>query len=370
MRSFDAAVIGAGPAGSVCAWELARSGVDTVLVDRSRFPRDKTCGGAVGGGAATLLTACGILDSSALDDLVIRDHYSMQCFWRLEPLRIYTSAGPPIRLVDRGAFDAALLERARDAGVEVVEGDPFAVLERGSIRLRSGSRLGFRKIVGADGAHSAVARSALGCGPARRGFGLEFFLPARGGLDDRLQIHFGLEPYGYGWVFPRGEDVCVGLGRCDRYARPSKLLESLLRFIDMLGFPKPDLAGLKAASLPAGRPSDSLGSGDVYLAGDAAGLVDRVSGEGIALAVESGLLVAGAISRGWPRERLREAASAGCTGRVRDSALARHLLYMPVLRRMAMRRLSAKDKFYEGFWKLVSGETGYRGMLRGFLRTP
>jgi menaquinone-9 beta-reductase len=370
LERYDVVVVGGGPAGAVCAWRLAGAGVRTVLVDRSRFPRRKACGGALGGSGAKLLESSGMLAPSSLSALAICEHFSMQCFWKLNPLRTFASSGPPITLVDRGSFDAALVDRARDAGAEIIEGDGFFGLGSGTLCLRSGRELAFGSLVGADGADSSVARSAFRRRLRRQGFGLEFFLPAPAGLPHILQIHFGLEPYGYGWVFPSGPDVCVGLGRCDGRTAPAALLSGLMRFVESLGLGRPDPSGLRAAPLPSGRPSASLGAGDVYLAGDAAGLVDRVSGEGLCLAIESGLLVADSISGGWSRDRLRRAASAGCAGRVRDSALARHLLHFPVLRSMAMRRLARKDKFYEGYWKLVSGETGYRGMLREFLRTP
>ena len=369
MRAFEVAVVGAGPAGSSCALALARAGLTVVLVDRARFPRGKPCGGALGHAGASLLLSRGVLDQGEMEELTLRRHVTMSCFWRGRLLRSYASPGPPIRIVDRTRFDAFLVRKAREAGAEVVEGDGFAGLRAGCACLRSGTLIGFRRLVGADGAGSAVARAA-GLRRGRNGFGLEFLLPSPDGLADGLQIHFGLEAYGYGWVFPRGADVCVGLGRCGGRARPRALAERLLDFTESLGLGRPDPSGLKAAAIPSGSPSLVTPRSDVYLAGDAAGLVDRVSGEGISLAVESGLLTAEAIASGWTAGELDRKASAGCLGRVRDSSLARHLLYFPVLRRMAVRKLASKDKFQEGYWRLVAGEGSYRDMLKGFLRTP
>jgi geranylgeranyl reductase family protein len=370
LREYDVAVIGAGPAGSACAWKLSRSGVRTVLVDRAVIPRGKVCGGALSGSATKILLGCGILGRGALDSLTLREHLSMSCFDGLRPLRTWASGGPPVLLVERKSLDDALLSRAREAGAEVVEGDGFAGIEGAEVRLRSGEGLRCGKVVGADGVHSAVAAAAFGRKPSRRGFGLEFFLPAPPGLEPVIQIHFGLRPYGYGWVFPRSDDVCVGIGCCDGDSSPADLVPRLLALTEATGFGRPPLSLLRGAPIPSGRPSASLGAGDVYLAGDAAGLVDRISGEGIGLALESGLLVADAIAGGWTRQRLRRAFSEGCGGRVRRSAFARHLLYHPLLQGMAMSRLARKDKFYEGYWKLISGEIGYREMLKGFLSSP
>jgi len=360
-------IVGAGPAGSSCAWKLASSGVECVLVDGSVFPRNKVCGGAIGSKGASLLIGSGMLSLAEFETLVDCRHLTMACYWQYDLLRSFASAGPSIALVDRRSFDNALLEKAASAGADVITGDRVRIVENGIVETASGRRLRYGSLVGADGAASTVRRQVFGRPRRRQGLGLEVFIPGhvRGqGTVSCIEIHFGLIPYGYGWIFPRKNDFCIGLGSIDGRVDSSTVAEKLKEFI--LRYAGGDHAELSGAVIPSLSLHPALGKGRIYLAGDAAGLIDHVSGEGIGYAIESGLLVAEGIASG-NRRKMQRKASAGCAGRVRQSIHCRHLLYSPICRSRAMRSLRDKEKFFAGYWKLVSGEISYGEMMKGFL---
>lgn len=361
-------VIGAGPAGSVCAWKLAESGTDCVILDGCTFPRHKVCGGVLGYRTVDLLTGCGVVSGSEFDDLVLARHYSMTCFWKHELLRSYSSDGPPISIVDRSLLDNALLEKAASAGAVVITGDRLEEVEEGSIRTRSGRKLGYSALVGADGAVSTVRRKVFGRIGKRPGIGLQAIVAGRIRTtcdDQRLQIHFGLLPYGYGWVFPRKDDCCIGVGAMGGRVHAADVAEVFRELL--MRFAGGDQPRMEGAVIPSLALHPSLGRGNVYLAGDAAGLVDQISGAGVGHAVESGLLVAEAILSGDRKEMIRKA-SRGCVGAVRLSTRYRHLLYSRMCQTRAMRGLREKEKFFREYWNLVSGRVGYNGMMKRFLR--
>jgi flavin-dependent dehydrogenase len=308
-----------------------------------------------------------MLSVAEFEALVNCRHLTMACYWQYDLLRSFASRGPSIAVIDRRSFDNALLEKAASAGADVITGDRVRIVENGVAETASGRRLHYSSLVGADGAVSTVRSHVFGRLRRRQGFGLEVFIPGHvcgQGAVPGIEIHFGLIPYGYGWIFPRKNDFCIGLGSIDGRTAASTIAEKLREFI--LRYAGGDHAELRGGVIPSLSLYPALGKGRVYLAGDAAGLVDHVSGEGIGYAIESGLLVAEGIASG-NRRRMQRKASAGCVSRVRQSIHCRHLLYSPICRPRAMRSLRDKKKFFAGYWKLVSGEISYGEMIRGFL---
>ncbi len=364
---YDAVVIGGGPAGSSAAFALASAGVPVLLADAAASPGEKACGGSLSGRATALLLQCGILDSAEIASVTLSEHLSMRLFYNCEPLRLHVSGGPPMRMVDRRRFDALLLEKAGLAGASVASRERLVDLSGDEALFRSGRTVRFGCLIGADGAGSRVRRICEGGRALPNGFGIERFLPMPPSFPDEIQIHFGQIPYAYGWVFPRAGEICIGMCSCSPSASPRNLLAALDSLCERVGLAVPRESRAKGGLIPAGRIAGGLGAGRVYLAGDAAGLCDQVSGEGISLAIESGLL-AGRAAAGDGRSWLLEVARKGCIRRVRQSRLARHLLFLRPLQGTAMRKLAADDKFCEGFWGMSSGSGDYASMLGGFLR--
>lgn len=371
-RRCEAAVVGAGPAGCACAAALSRAGAGCLIVDWRKHPQGKPCGGAVSPRAAGILERAGLLARADLDEVALARHRTMSCFWKGHLLRTYESTGEPVRMVERRLFDETLFEKAVEYGAVPVCGEPVTGVFPGRpciVELRSGERLEAEVVVGADGADSVVRRVCSRAGLRAGGFGIECFVETPSDLPEGLQIHFGIVSWGYGWLFPRGEDVCIGVGAIGRRASPPALKAALDRLLATVCPGSAESPPLRAAPIPGYGIELSPAPGRIFLCGDAAGLTDRLTGEGIGYAVESGLLVARAVLEGWSRDRLSREAGRGCAGLVRQSIAVRHLVYHPMLRREAMRRLASKDKFYAGYWDLISGSVDYRGLLLGFLRS-
>jgi len=210
-------------------------------------------------------------------------------------------------LTMRRAFDAHMVDLARNAGAVVLLGDAVDDLDEAgrAVILKSGRRLGFQHLVGADGVNSAVARILYGAAfdPAVIGFGLEIEVP-RADLPNHaedVEIDFGRADWGYGWVFPKRDSFTIGVGGVHR--RNPDMKAKLAAYLTDKGL-DPSRYKVKGQYLPFGRCREKPGRGRVLLCGDAAGFVDPITGEGIGYAIESGYMagaaIIAAVARGRP----------------------------------------------------------------------
>ncbi len=351
-------VVGAGPAGSACAWRLATGGVPCVLADSASFPRSKPCGGVLSGRGEKILLSSGMVTGEELDDLTLRSHGTMTISSDFHPLRTFTGGTPPVRLVERTGFDAFLRRRALEAGARPME-DRFTGFQGGEAVFMSGSRVPFRRAVGADGASSRVRRSLPGVTFARPAPALTSLValsPAAMGpfMEKGLQIFFFTGFTGYGWLFPRRDDLLAGIGSFDGSSSGMRTLMHKLMLHAGAGVSSP----VSGALLPGSGQRVTPGSGAVLLAGDAAGLCDRVSGEGISHALESGIAAAEALLEG------AETWNSECIRTVRQSSRYRVFLYGSLFRRLAMRSLAGSDRWYRKYWEIVCGGSGYGNLFR------
>ena len=311
----DVFVCGAGPAGSTAAAELAGAGFSTVLCDREKFPRDKTCAGWVNARAF-----------SEFDFLADRaEAFAERPFYGLIFLspnlgqRIcYEAEEPQGYLVRRRHFDAGLVGLAAEAGATVVEGAFLTELRQAQdsvmALLEDGRRYRAQFLVGADGVSTTVGRlSGLNPGFAEddlvvaveQEFGTSSeVLEELGGERGRLLLALSYDYIaGYAWVFPRRETVSVGVGA--RMKRISNIRETHRKFVSDLqagGLLSKDAESSEARSalIPAGAAlkMDRLAEGRVLLVGDAGGFVAAASGEGIYPGMRSGRLAARVIAQG------------------------------------------------------------------------
>ncbi len=308
---YDVLVVGAGPAGSVAALVLARSGARVALVDKSRFPRDKACGDLVGPRGLKVLDDLGVPEPPGLDvgDMVVVGptgrRVLLPCFDGL------TYPGRA-RAVTRTVFDHALRAAALDAGAEEVDG-------RAGRPLWSGPNLeGFRVgdhelrgdfVIGADGAASHVADSAGLVDPSRVlwGFAVRCYFdqPVRLPVITLWEQKPWRAFAGYGWIFPGPDGVAnagLGLGTLSHRQSGAEAVRQLPAYLDHLveiGLldkarvsPLPRRLG---GWLKMGMLGTIPAAGRVLLVGDAAGLVNPLQGEGIAPAMTSGRAAADAI---------------------------------------------------------------------------
>ncbi|WP_299303988.1 geranylgeranyl reductase family protein [uncultured Litoreibacter sp.] len=282
MKNYDLIVVGSGPAGSAAAVTACKHGLSVAIVDKATFPRDKLCGGLFTGRSQKAMRA--IFSREVSDDMFSTcDHIR---FYASGDLLADVKDAPPMHLTMRRDFDAMLHGDAVDAGAEPYLGQPITELSDTALTLRDGTTLGFKTLIGADGVNSFVARTLFGrpFDPETIGFGLEIETPLVPSRDDAVEVDFDAAQWGYGWAFPKRKTVTVGVGGIN--SRNADMKANMAAYVDQTNSDT-DLK-YKGQYLPFGDYKKAPGRNHILLVGDAAGLVDPITGEGIALAMESG----------------------------------------------------------------------------------
>lgn len=363
MGTYDLIIVGAGPAGSTTARETAAAGASVLLLDRAEFPRDKPCGGGVNVRAARLLPF-------DLTPVVERTVSGLSVSLDLKRDFRRHSRAPLCYMTQRSRLDAFLVEQAITAGAVLRDGEAVRSVEISGrdvvVRMRGGSYCG-RAVVGADGANGIVARCTGLAGGRDLALALEGNIPCDRGVPPRWQetiaMDLGLIPGGYGWLFPKGEHLNLGVGGWRHFG---PLLRGRLNALAAhFGFALSRLEHLRGHHLPIRRPGAPLASRRVLLVGDAAGLIDPLSGEGIYAAIYSGCLAA--------RHLLRylDGAAAGLEPYARgiEADLAPDLLaskrFQDVFHLMPsvyVRLLQRSDLIWDTLCRLVRGEQSYIGL--------
>ena len=295
-------MVGAGPAGSTAAYCLAGRGLDVCLIDKQTFPRPKLCAGLLTWKTISLLE---ILFGTTVDTLKrvgIVNHIC--CDYRIFAYQSELARGSldfPFHLVDRAAYDAYWLQRARDAGAKVATGIAATRIRSvdGRIELANGDVLSAHTIIGADGAGSKIRRCAFNTPESRKQWFGQLAMTIEKKCASRsappyAALHFGFVPWGYAWSFPSKESQIVGMGSIRaKDDRPFK--EGFRNFLSSIDLE--DLAGppWRGHPLPFGNFLKTPGQGRVLLTGDACGLADPLLGEGIYYAHRSAQIAAKAI---------------------------------------------------------------------------
>ena len=306
---IDVLVVGAGPAGVAAALTARERGLRTVLADKASFPRDKTCGDGLTAQALRLLEHLGV-EVPALDDAQrVSETVLVSPNGRRVTLPM-PDRGIHSAVVPRRQLDAALLARARAAGVDVREASPIVELDEtvdGVLATIADDQVEAAHVVAADGHWSAVRRLREPAASADLGTWHAFRQYFSGVDDPRQWVLFeeDLLP-GYAWVFPLpGGRANVGFGVLrgagdHREASQGALAGSprATSLRSVLGPRAVPEATHKAWPIPASFDPDRLTGGPVLYTGDAAGVVDPMTGEGIAQALETGILAAEAIAAG------------------------------------------------------------------------
>ena len=287
MQRFDVLVVGAGPAGSATAHRLASAGLSVLVADRARFPRDKPCGGGL---TTRALRQCPVDPTPVVEERV--DVVELRFRYRDAVVR--TASAPVIWMTQRRRLDTFLLDAARAAGAEVRDG--VQVSHGDAIRV-DGERVDADVIVGADGANGQTAKALSLGGGIVHGVALEGNV-GYGALPDgryrrRAVVELADIPGGYGWVFPKGDHVNVGVGAWAEEG--PRLREHLAAVCAAHGLGVDQLENLRGHRLPLRRPGTAVASERALLVGDAAGLIDPVSGDGMYECFVSADLAAAAI---------------------------------------------------------------------------
>ena len=292
---YDVIIVGAGPGGASTAYFLGEAGQRVLVLEKATLPRYKTCGGG--------------LSTQMLDkyfpfsfDPVIESRSNAIAYALGDQLITVPLPRHPISMVMRDRFDAYLLAHAQ---AEVRQGVAVrSVLERADrviVEAADGKSYEARYLIGADGANSIVAQSV----GLRRGKTLVAAIEAEVPAPPEMLSRFAAAPLfifseiglGYLWIFPKADHLSVGVAAL--HPKPGELQVTLRRVMaryDILldGVP------LHGHPVPVYTRHERIATARTLLVGDAAGLADPLSGEGIRLAIKSGQLAARAIVSGQP----------------------------------------------------------------------
>jgi geranylgeranyl reductase family protein len=292
--SYDALIVGGGPAGSSCARVLAQAGLDVLVLDRARFPRDKVCAGWI---TPPVLAALGLAPSEYASTGRV-----------LQEIRGFRTGIIGGRTIDtiypnvvsygirRCEFDQFLLDRS---GASVQQGTPVVSLRRANGGWTINDEFRAPVIVGAGGHFCPVARfldrdARPGSLVLAKEIEFRIGRPERCGVHGEVpELLFCPDLEGYGWFFRKGDYLNVGIGR--RRARGfAAEARAFAAFVQRAGEHGAETTGTWRghAYVLAGGATRSPIDDRVLLAGDAAGLAYAESGEGIRTAIESGIAAA------------------------------------------------------------------------------
>lgn len=299
MESCDVLIIGGGPAGSSCAWQLRRHGLDVMVMDKAIFPRHKVCAGWI---------TPSLVETLRLDT----KEYARQHV--LQPITSFRTGlidGHELETrypatvsygIRRDEFDNYLLQRS---GARLLLGQSMESLERRGNSWLVNNTITAPMIIGAGGHFCPVARflgATVGAGePAVTAKEVEFEMSQLQLYDCQVQpdtpeLYFCRDMKGYGWCFRKGNYLNIGLGR-EGNKHLSEHLKHFCGFLKQRGrIPQDTPDNFQGhAYLQYGRASRKKLDDGILLVGDAAGLACTQSGEGIRPAVESALMAAATI---------------------------------------------------------------------------
>jgi geranylgeranyl reductase family protein len=272
VASYDVAIVGGGPAGSTAAYRLATAGASVLLIDKARFPRDKPCGGGVTGRAARLLP---FSIEPVVEDVVDR----LECGLRYRHRFTRRTRAPLAYMTQRKRLDHFLLHKAAEAGAEVREGETADARE-----------LDARIVIGADGCNGASAKQLGLAEQVEHGVALEANYPYDARYAGAMVLEIAVIRGGYGWIFAKGDHINVGVG--GNGEEGPKLRAELQRMCEAYGIDPDAAQDTRGYRLPMRLTATRLARGTTAVIGDAAGLVDPLSGDGMYEAFLSAQLVA------------------------------------------------------------------------------
>jgi geranylgeranyl reductase family protein len=272
VTTYDVAIVGAGPAGSMAAYHLATAGASVLLLDKATFPRDKPCGGGVTGRAARLLP---FSIEPVVEDVVDR----LECGLRYRHRFTRRARAPLAYMTQRRRLDHFLLQKAAEAGAEVRERETADARE-----------LDARIVIGADGCNGPSAKQLGLADGVVHGVALEANYPYEARYSGAMVLEIAVIRGGYGWIFPKGDHINVGVG--GNGEEGPKLRAELRRMCEAYGIDPEAAQETRGYRLPMRLTETLLARGRTAVIGDSAGLVDPLSGDGMYEAFLSAKLVA------------------------------------------------------------------------------
>ena len=279
MKQYDVVIVGGGPSGTSTGAMLVKKGISTLIIDKHTFPRKKLCAGGITAQSKALYDQIFGAENYTFSDTTDKfDIFFMEKFV-LKGDNFYT-----LNFVRRQVFDNQLLTRFKNLGGQTIEGKKVVKFdfENNVVTLDDGEQVGYKVLVGADGATSMV-RKQLDPSYAPNIFCMEAYLKNTKDVH-AVSLYAGMGG-GYGWIFPHGDTVAVGY--CGPTSRSKQNCEQFKDFIKVTGFECSD-SDLRGAFIPT-MPVDKPCYKNVLLVGDAGGFVFPFTGEGLYFAPYTGM---------------------------------------------------------------------------------
>lgn len=304
---YDVVIVGAGAAGGLLAWELAGAGLQTLVLEKKHMPRYKACGGGLTRRALKQLPF-------DIEPVVEDSVYSARLSVNGRTVFARTFQEPVAQMVMRDNFDQHLMQLAQTRGAQLAHGVRFLSLADSGTHLQlktTGGTTRGRFVVGADGVHSRVTR-ALGL-PVR--YRMMNALEAELDVADAevlcryrhtFDFDFGVIRQGYGWIFPKKRHLSAGV--LTRRAKTRFIGEDFRRYLHAKGLANSPIRSLTLHPIPyAPWPKNRYATARGLVVGDATGMVDPITGEGLYYAFMTAHLAARVLIDhfvgGWPLQR-------------------------------------------------------------------
>lgn len=297
---YDIIIAGGGPAGSTCASFLGKE-KKVLLLEKNNFPRYKACGGALTLKAVALLTKNLNLNIKKISENEITQ---IGFIYKFKDYNVTYFDYPVMYMCMRDKLDDYLLKYASQKGAQVKFGEEVLQINENQEFVEVKTNKGNYKskyFIGAEGASSFTAKTI---GLSRKKVvafegELTSEIPPEIFKNNQVDLHYGVIPFGYGWVFPKEKNLSIGVGAF--LHNPKNLKNYYHYFKEGLGLEGNKELIVKAHALPFLKETNqTFHKGRMFVVGDAAGLVDPLCGEGIYYAALSGKLAAEAILNEHP----------------------------------------------------------------------
>ena len=365
---FDVIIVGAGPAGGMCAYELSKNQISVLVIEKERLPRYKTCAGGLTKKAYEILPRDFL---NLVENETYRVNLTLNHGWGFSKMTSF----PIVKMVMRDKLDYFLVKKAEHFGARILDKTVIKSIVESSECIHVSTEVGDFKsklIVGADGITGCVARSLKLRGRPISGIAIEGEVTPRHDLSQlkefngSLHLDFNVIPKGYGWIFPKKEHLSVGL-----FTTLPELRDLKRHFTSYLN--RKGLANgyqtnsLKGHQIPiGGKKPEILNSKRGILIGDAAGLADPITGEGIYFALRSGQIAAEVICNFMtnPNMALDEYTKKVNSEIVEDFRYAGYLSIVLYNLSFLSYNLARKiNRINDSFVKVVAGEKTYRELF-------
>lgn len=291
---YDLIIIGGGPSGSAAGRVAGKMGLETLLIEKEKFPRYKPCGGGFSEQAMSYLDFEIPQHIHEREIYGARVHFKGQIIEKHKDYRIAT-------IVTRSVLDEYLLNKAKQTGIEIIFGEKvidyienhdYVTVHTNNIEYKA------KFVIIAEGSQGFL-KNKIREKDKKHEYGICMVTEIEENneiideyIHNAIDIHFGVANLGYGWIFPHESYYSVGIGGVAKYLPNPR--RTMIEFLRSNGFN--EKYKLRGHIIPAGGIKRTIASSRVVFSGDAAGFVDSFFGEGIAYAIKSGQIAADVIS--------------------------------------------------------------------------